>query len=136
MNSFYDTRQGLDEPIIDDLLFDNNGRVLDVFKEGKVELPKLQNNVIFHDNQETSIKGLLEENELSNIYFSDANIESLQMSIRYGVHQRTNQVISKQSEKELYIIMRSIMLQFGNFTNNVGEVLEEVKKLNLSLIHI
>ena len=30
--------------------------------------------------------------------------------------------------------MRSIMLQFGNFTNNVGEVLEEVKKLNAKVI--
>lgn len=134
MSSFYDKRQGLDEPIVDDMLFDNNGRVLDVFTTGKVELPKLQDNILFHDNQETSIKGLLEENELSNIFFSDANIESLQMSIRYGVNQRTKQVISNQSTNELYIIMRSIMLQYGNFSNNVNEVINNVKELNAKVI--
>lgn len=134
MTSFYDKRQGSDEPIIDEMLFSNNGRVLDVFTSGKVELPKLKDNVLFHDNQETSIKGLLEENQVTDVFFSDANIESLQMSIRYGVNQRTKQVISKQSENELYIIMRSIMLQYGNFTNNVNEVIQHVKELNAKVI--
>ena len=56
------------------------------------------------------------------------------MSIRYGVNQRTKQVISKQSNNELYIIMRSIMLQYGNFTNNFNEVIENVKELNAKVI--
>tara|TARA_B110000285_G_C14940361_1_gene521714 strand:- start:583 stop:894 length:312 start_codon:yes stop_codon:yes gene_type:complete len=56
------------------------------------------------------------------------------MSIRYGVNQRTTKTISNQSEKELYIIMRSIMLQYANFKNGTSEVVEEVKRLNAKVL--
>jgi hypothetical protein len=134
MSSFYDKRQGFNEPIIDDMLLSNNGRVRDVMETGKIDLPALRDNILFHDNKETAVKGLVEETDVSNIFFSDENMESLQMSVRYGVNQRTKQVISKQSEKELYIIMRSIMLQYGNLINGMDNVIEEVKKLNAKVI--
>lgn len=134
LTDFYDSRQGREEPIIDDMLLGNNGRVKDVMETGRVELPELPDNVLFHDNKETSVKGLLDETDLSNVFFSDANMESLQMSIRYGVHERTKKVISKQSDKELYIIMRSIMLQYANFQTAVSETIDEVKRLNAKVI--
>ena len=115
MNSFHYTNQGNSEPLIDDMTSNiNNGRVKDVLESTKVDLPNVDN-VMVHDNQETAVKGLLEETELSNIFFSNQNIDALQMSIRYGVNQRSGQVISTQSENELYIVMRSIMLQYANF---------------------
>lgn len=131
MNSFYDENQGLNEPIADDMTLNiNNGRVRNITDVRKTNLNNNNNFTMFRDNQETAVKGLLEETELSNVFFSDENIKSLQMSIRYGVNQRTKQVISNQSEKELYIIMRSIMLQYANFQSGFSKVIGEVKRLN------
>ena len=45
------------------------------------------------------------------------NINIIQDTIRYRVYSNTQQTISRQSENELAIIMRSILLQFGNFKN-------------------
>ena len=43
------------------------------------------------------------------------NIDGLQKSIRYSVNKKTGEIISKQSNNSLYIIMRSILLQYANF---------------------
>ena len=135
LESLYDSRQGLNEPIIDEMLTNvNNGRVRDIFDVSSKALPTKLDNTMIHDDRETSVKGLLEETELSNIFFSDENKDALQMSIRYGVNQRTTKTISNQSEKELYIIMRSIMLQYANFKNGTSEVVEEVKRLNAKVL--
>ena len=82
------------------------------------------------DNQETAVKGLLEETALSNIFFSEQNIKVLQDTIRYDVYKRTNFVIDKHSEEALYIVMRSIMLQHGNFKVLSKDLLNEIHYLN------
>ena len=56
------------------------------------------------------------------------------MGIRYGVHQKTKQVISNQSPDELYIIMRSIMLQYANFRTEADKVIDEIKRLNAKVL--
>lgn len=135
LNSFYDSRQGFSEPLIDEMTLNvNNGRVRNIFESTKAILPEKADNIMFHDNQETSVKGILNENELSDTFFSPENIEALQMSIRYGVNEKTNQVISNQSEKELFIVMRSIMLQFGKFQTGIEATIAEVKRLNDKVI--
>ena len=92
------------------------------------------NIVIKKDNQETSIKGLLEKNSINDIFFSEMNIKGLQESIRYGVHQGTKQVISDQSGNELYVVMRSIMLQYANFRADVDDIVNEIKRLNQKVL--
>lgn len=111
----------------------NNGRVRDINVISNTQELTKPDNTMVKDNQETSVKGILEESELSNIFFSDTNTDAIQMSIRYGVHSKTHKVISNQSTKELYIIMRSIMLQYANFSNNI-DIISEIKKLNAKVL--
>ena len=112
----------------------NNGRMHDVTIIKDTVLPKEAEIVIKKDNQETSIKGLLEKNSINDIFFSDMNIKVLQDTIRYGVHQETKQVISNQSDNELYVIMRSVMLQFANFRADIDDIANEIKRLNQKVL--
>jgi hypothetical protein len=112
----------------------NNGRLTDVKVVADVSVPDGTDIIIKKDNSESSIKGILEENSLNSIFFSEMNTKAIQDTIRYHVFQNTDQVISKQSENELFIVMRSIMLQFANFRTDVDDIVEEVKRLNNKVI--
>ena len=110
-----------------------NGYVGDVELITKNLLPGIQE-TLEYDNNETSIKGILEPNALNNIFFSDMNIKVINDAIRHGVYQRTNNVIDKQSGNELYIVMRSIMLQYANFQATSENIIDEIQRLNIKVI--
>ena len=112
----------------------NNGVVGDVNIVKDVSFPMESEIVIKKDNQDTAIKGILEQNSINDIFFSDMNMKGLQQTIRYKVFQNTNQVVSDQSSNDLYIIMRSIMLQFANFRADVENIAEEIRRLNGKVI--
>ena len=112
----------------------NNGRLGDVSVVKDMVGDKKGDMVIKKDNNETSIKGILEQNSINDIFFSDMNMKVLQDTIRYKVHENTDKVISEQSQNELYIIMRSIMLQFANFRVNVDNIVDEIKRLNEKVV--
>jgi hypothetical protein len=111
----------------------NNGRVadIDIFNEVGVTPTDV---IMKVDNQETAVKGIIEESALSTIFFSEQNIDALQQTLCYRVHQDTNIRIGYQSEKELYIIMRSIMLQHANFKVSSESLLHEIQSLNRLVI--
>ena len=109
----------------------NNGRMHDIKNIAKIDnLGKGKDLVMMKDNQETSIKGLIEYNAFNDTFFSETNQKVLQDSLRYGVYKNTNYVISEQSPKDLFIVMRSIALQFANFGVSVDNLVDEIKKLN------
>ena len=112
----------------------NNGRLGDVSVVKDMVGNKQGDMVIKKDNNETAIKGILEQNSINDIFFSDMNMKVLQDTIRYKVHEITKKVISEQSQNELYIIMRSIMLQFANFRVNVDNIVDEIKRLNEKVV--
>ena len=112
----------------------NNGRVHDMKIIKDTVLPEESEIVIKKDNQQTAIKGVLEKNSINDIFFSDMNIKGLQDTIRYGVHQETGQVISGQSDNELYVVMRSVMLQYANFRADVDDIVNEIKRLNQKVL--
>lgn len=112
----------------------NNGRISSINVVNDVIGDKKGDIVIHKDNQDTSVKGLLEKNSLNDIFFSDMNMKVLQDTIRYKVHEITKKVISVQSQNELYIIMRSIMLQFANFRTDVDNLADEIKRLNKKVV--
>ena len=112
----------------------NNGRLHDVNVIKDVVLPTEADIVIKRDNQDTAIKGILEQNAVNDIFFSETNIKGIQDSIRYGVHQETGRIVSEQSQNELYVVMRSIMLQFANFQTASENVIEEIKRLNRKVL--
>lgn len=119
---------------MDDMIQVANGRLPDAEKVTGDDGLKQLDIVIHKDNTDTSVKGLLEKTSISDIYFSEINMNVLQDTIRYKVHETTNKVISKQSENELYIIMRSIMLQYANFSSGIDEIKDEIKRLNEMVI--
>ena len=132
-------REILDEesvPIEDVKLNENfNGRVSDANVLKDTILPQSNQEIIINkDYQDTSIKGLLEKNAINDIFFSYINMKALNDSIRYGVYQKTSDVISKQSQNELYGVMRSIMLQYANFQTTADNIIEEIKRLNSKVI--
>lgn len=106
----------------------NTGLVRDITRDMSEE-ELLEDTVIFNTGKQDSIKGILEDSDVNRIFFSRANIDALQQLIRYRVFQSNNEaIISIQSEEQLFIIMRSILLQYGNMVT--PEPVEEVKRLN------
>lgn len=112
----------------------NNGLVSNINITRDNPLPPETSLVIKKDNVETSIKGILEDNSINDIFFSDMNTKAIQDTVRYKVSKNTGEVIARQSDNELYIIMRSIMLQFANFRVGIDEIIDEIKRLNQRVI--
>jgi len=115
----------------------NNGRLHDV---GEVEDVPINFGItdgggFKKDNQHTSIKGLVEYNALNDVFFSDINQKVLQDTLAYRVYQNTNEYIGNQSVNELFIVMRSILLQFANFRVSTENLYGEVKGLNEKVIN-
>jgi len=111
-----------------------NGRLHDASIVKDTVLPKGSDIVINKDNNETSIRGILEQNSVNDIFFSDMNMKGLHESVRYGVHLKTEKVIANQSQNELYTVMRSIMLQYANFQVGTENIIDEIKRLNGKVI--
>lgn len=70
------------------------------------------------------------ENCLSNEFFSDINIESIQQTLRNRVAEKSNgkYAIGPQSKVQLEIIMRSIFLQYAK--NQPTAIAEQIQELN------
>lgn len=68
---------------------------------------------------------------VARIFTSSANTEALHQGIRYRVHVESGgrYTIGRQSDTELAIVMRSVLLQYGN-NNDDGDVLRQVRGLN------
>ena len=114
----------------------NNGRVKDAMQvvENAVSQDIFNDVVIERDNQENSVKGIVEETSLSNYFFSKMNTDIIHDTIRYNVYKNTGNVVSRQSENELFIIMRSILLQFGNFRSGYDGLKNEKINLNKRVV--
>ena len=74
------------------------------------------------------------KNEVSNLFFSQFNIDVLQHGIKAGVYNKSHKTIlvGEQDENTLRIIMRSIYFQFGK--NLPGNVKEQVRELNRAVL--
>ncbi len=89
----------------------------------------MDSNILINTSSNNPVKGILEQTEVTKVFFSNENKSALQKMMKYEVYtQYNNTIISDQSEEQLFIIMRSMLLQYGNLLN--PNVLEEVKTLN------
>lgn len=116
----------------------HNGLIPDV--KTKFDIVNTINDSINFDSEYeqdiTAIKGNYEDTNFTRIFFSKQNIGSLQQSIRYYVYKKTNNILKyNQSENELYIIMRSILFQVGNFLVDDENMYEEIQNLNNLVIN-
>ena len=113
----------------------NNGFLKDirvVNKEGgKIQM---RDPIMFHNTSESSVKGIIEESALSENFFSELNIRSIQQWLRYEIYKNKNKVIEYQSSSELNVIMRSIFLQFGDSRVPSDEFIEHIQDLNQRVI--
>ena len=108
-----------------------NGRV-------NILYPRVEDQFQFYDkipvNQISTFRnpteGLWDNTDLSNTFFSQANITIIQNGIRAGVYQKSNGqfVIGDQDGDTLKIIMRSTFLQ--NAANQPTHVQQQVEQLN------
>jgi len=90
---------------------------------GRIDFaPQAKPYTMFSENTDASCKfsneatkHTLYKTALSDLFFSKRNIDGLQEAIRYQVYLKTNNrhVISRQSDTELHIIMRSTYLQYA-----------------------
>jgi hypothetical protein len=117
----------LDEknPILNRMNF-LNGRVDAISNNNNLNIEKA--NIEASEHQGNIISRNLDSTDVSKIFFSVDNINILQRGIRNKILNMTNGKIniSRQSDDELKIIMRSIYFQYGknNNTNIRGQILE------------
>lgn len=104
-----------------DLLYDKNYDIYNLFKE-----PSKQ----YNNFNEEAIKSIHCDNKLSDMFFSNKNIDVVQDAIRNIVYNKSNNkhIIDRQSDTELRVIMRSIYLEQGR--HKVYGEIEEVRRLN------
>ena len=110
-----------------------NGLVTDIHKIN--EYKKLEEQILYYNYDDYSLKGIIESSDLNNTFLSPQNKEDIQKSIRYGVYKKVGKIISNQSDEELFIIMRSIYLQEGGsrvFTEK--DLKNEIQRLNQKVI--
>ena len=81
-----------------------------------------------------AVKGIIEKSPLSDLFFSQINIDALQEGIRYVVYKKSCSkfTIDNQSEDELKTIMRAIYLQDAK--HQMYGILEQVRDLNSTVI--
>jgi hypothetical protein len=80
-------------------------------------------------------EGLWNETPLSQVYFSQQNIQIIQNGIRAGVYDRSNgqYVIGPQDCDSLKVIMRSVFLQHSaNQPFNIPQQIAELNKIVLN----
>ena len=90
----------------------NNGRVSDAQKISNYRA--LEDKILYDNQRDDYLKGILERTKLSNIFLSNENTSNIQKQIRFGVNQQTGKVISNQSPQEVNTVMRSVYLQEGS----------------------
>ena len=79
--------------------------------------------------QRNSLSGIQTDNILNQTFFSKANIKIIQNGIRFHIHKKTNNIIGKQNETDLVIIMRAIFFQHSrNLPTNIAEQIEELNE--------
>ncbi len=90
-------------------------------------------------NQITSYRDAMNGNwyntKLSDAFFSEQNIITLQNGIRVGVFKKSNEkyLIGNQDSDELKIVMRSIFLQNAkNLPDNIPQQIKNLNKLVLN----
>tara|TARA_Y100001958_G_C21234475_1_gene560634 strand:+ start:33 stop:839 length:807 start_codon:yes stop_codon:yes gene_type:complete len=90
---------------------------------------KLEDDIIFHLKPSDFLKGIQEITPISKFFFSSENIQAIDDTIRFKVYKLTDKRIDSQINNELFVIMRSIYLQYSKNTIS-KDVIAEVKYLN------
>ena len=126
---------------------DNNQKILEAERyNGRVNIVEPPSpDIVFKMQEKISLKnkpteyrealgGTLENNVLSQVYFSKDNIQIVQNGLRAGVYKASGDkyIIAPQNIDTLKVIMRSIYLQYAeHYPDNITEQVERLNKLVL-----
>lgn len=121
-----------EENALDNILGDiNSGLLGDITKNIEMN-EKAKETIIVNTTSTDATKGIIEETVVTKIFLSPVNVKVLNDTIRFYVFKRSRNQISKPSDRQLYLIMRSILLEFGNLVPH--DPLREVKRLNNKVV--
>jgi hypothetical protein len=96
-------------------------------------LPYVDGPSLFGDTNRRDLVGHQHsETPLNSVFFSDSNVDSLQAAIIEQVYLLSGSRISRQSDHDLKIIMRSYYLSYAN--NNPARISDELEDLNRRVI--
>ena len=84
--------------------------------------------ILSGSNTSHLFKNLYGETLLTFLFFSRNNIDNLQNLIKYLVFKQINQVIGRQSDTELMIVMRSMFLSYSDHPPLIDDTMSETKK--------
>lgn len=70
---------------------------------------------------------------LNSLFFSQGNIDKIQMDIHSAVMSMVNANIDRQSDSDLMLVMRSYYLQYAK--NEPNRIAEELDELNRRVVH-
>ena len=79
----------------------------------------------------TVLRGIVEDNELSRLFFSEENIKRIQKKLKVTVYERSQgkfKLEEDQDESDLVVVMRYIYLDFCK--NLPVQIIRQVKLLN------
>ncbi len=113
----------------------NNGRIDLLSEMPEFDIPAYNQKTVDNSNFfKEATSGQIVRTNLSDLYFSNTNIEALQQAIRYRVYVETNGnfVIGRQSDQELKIIMRSLYYQYAK--NDGSDCVGQVQILNSKVL--
>ena len=132
---------------IDPSDINSDGRIINVTNyNGRVNLLEPESpDAVFKMKERLAVKnkateyrealtGTWEDNPLSDVYFSEGNIQIIQNGLRAGVYTMSNNefVVAPQNIDTLKIIMRSIYLQYAeHYPDKITQQVERLNKLVL-----
>jgi hypothetical protein len=84
--------------------------------------------------EQEALRGNTTSTALSDLYFSQKNVDALQEGIRYMVYVKSGEkhIIDKQSDTDLKIVMRSVFLEYGR--NLPFDIVGQVRDLNAKVL--
>jgi len=112
----------------------DNGFMKDIYQTTRNDYMEVNEPIIFNNRRNYSLKGIIQETPMSNLFFSDMNFKAVQMTIRHKIFSEKNKKIGFQSENELFVIMRSIYLQYANSVLTSDKMLDNLRTLNKSVV--
>jgi hypothetical protein len=109
-----------------------NGRV-NLFDKNASTAKIMNNNpMLYNENVANTVNRVYSGNCLSELYFSKENIDIIQEGIINSVYNNSqgSYKITRQSDNELIIVMRSIYFQYGkNLNFNINDQIKELNTL-------
>jgi hypothetical protein len=82
-----------------------------------------------------TLQHIMQLSKVGRLFMSDMNVNALQDAIRYRVYVESggDYVIGRQADRELSLVMRSILLQHGR-NDDSADVVGQVRDLNVRVL--